>query len=115
MTYQNKLYLEDWDHFGQGLYVVIWLGLRYVRVFFNDYKSFHDNFIFVGPLDVVKSQIQSGKYNGHYLTLLKDIVTKGLLFRGILPGMTRSFVANGISMVAYDKTEYFLKSLKKSE
>lgn len=64
----------------------------------------------IWPLDVVKSQVQSGKYEGvSYWTLLKDIHSKGLLFRGVLPGLLRSFIANGISMVAYDKTSAFLK------
>lgn len=65
----------------------------------------------IWPLDVCKSQLQSGneKYKGKsYLCLLKDIYRSGLLFRGLLPGLARSTFANGFSMVAYNYTEKFL-------
>jgi len=67
----------------------------------------------VWPLDVAKSQIQSGdkKYtNMRYIDLMRNIIDKKLLFRGLLPGLTRSFIANGLSMVAYDKVNIMLKS-----
>ena len=64
----------------------------------------------IWPLDVVKSQLQSGKYIGKsYFYLLRDIVKDGLLFRGIVPGLLRSTIANGFSMVAYKKVESILK------
>ena len=65
------------------------------------------------PLDVVKSQLQSGRYEGrHYGELLRDIVGSGLAFRGLLPGLLRSFVANGVSMVVYQKVLAQLKEMK---
>lgn len=58
----------------------------------------------VWPLDVVKSQLQSGKFHGRsYAALLVDNFRTGALFRGLLPGLTRSFIANGCSMVVYRK------------
>jgi hypothetical protein len=54
--------------------------------------------------------LQSGNYAGKsYGTLIKDVFTSGLLFRGIVPGLARSTIANGFSMVAYKKMEAFLK------
>jgi hypothetical protein len=70
----------------------------------------------IWPLDVAKSQIQSGDKaytNMRYFDLMKDIVKKRLLFRGLLPGLTRSFIANGFSMVAYDNVERMLVSMRK--
>lgn len=65
----------------------------------------------VWPLDVAKSQLQSGNYAGKsYFHLVKDIITTGKIFRGLLPGLTRSTVANGSSMVVYKKVEELLKS-----
>ena len=64
----------------------------------------------IWPLDVVKSQLQSGNYQGKsFFFLLKDVIKTGRLFQGIVPGLTRSFIANGCSMVAYQKTEDFFK------
>ena len=66
--------------------------------------------ISIWPLDVTKSLIQSGNYAGKsYGTLLKDVFTNGSLFRGIVPGLARSTIANGFSMVAYKKVEALLK------
>lgn len=70
----------------------------------------------IWPLDVAKSQVQSGDKvysNMRYIDLMKDIVKKRLLFRGLLPGLTRSSIANGFSMMAYDYVEEFLKNLRK--
>ena len=65
----------------------------------------------VWPLDVAKSQLQSGNYEGKsFMYLLKDLFRTGLIFRGIVPGLTRSAIANGCSMVVYKKVEsYFLE------
>ena len=64
----------------------------------------------IWPLDVVKSQLQSGNYAGKsYGTLIKDVFSSGLIFRGLAPGLARSTIANGFSMVAYKKMEAFLK------
>jgi solute carrier family 25 carnitine/acylcarnitine transporter 20/29 len=66
----------------------------------------------IWPLDVVKTQLQSGKYkNQHFFELLRDNFKKGVFFRGLLPGLLRSFVANGCSMVVYHKTLIFLNDL----
>ena len=68
----------------------------------------------IWPLDVAKSQIQSGNYkNTNYFLILKDVFKKGLFFRGLFPGLTRSTVANGLSMMAYDNVDKLLKEYKK--
>jgi len=62
----------------------------------------------VWPLDVIKSQRQSGNYPGYSsLALLTEAARGGLLFRGLLAGLARSTVANGSAMVAYKKIEEF--------
>eukprot|EP00957_Ditylum_brightwellii_P004194 319281-Ditylum_brightwellii.AAC.1 len=54
----------------------------------------------IWPLDVVKSRAQSGKFEGvGMVQLLKDAAKDGHLWRGVGPGLTRSFIANGSSMV----------------
>jgi solute carrier family 25 carnitine/acylcarnitine transporter 20/29 len=64
----------------------------------------------IWPLDVVKSQAQSGNYKGVPVTaLLVDVVRSGALFRGLLPGLVRSTFANGIAMVAFAKTKEVLE------
>lgn len=63
----------------------------------------------IWPLDVVKTQLQSGKYAGKSpLVLIRDVSRSGLLYRGLLPGLTRSTLANGLSMVVYKKVEALL-------
>jgi len=55
------------------------------------------------PLDVIKTQRQSGNYDGSGgLSLLKKNFQKGVLFRGLIPGLFRSTIANGTSMVVYE-------------
>lgn len=62
----------------------------------------------VWPLDVIKSQKQSGNYQGYTaLALLKEASRTGLLFRGVIPGLLRSTLANGCGMVAYKRVEEF--------
>lgn len=57
----------------------------------------------VWPADVIKSQRQSGNYeNQSTLTLLKNNMRTGRLFRGVVPGLLRSSLANGSSMVVYE-------------
>jgi len=57
----------------------------------------------IWPLDVLKTQQQSGNYEGHStLQLLKTNLQNGRLFRGVLPGLVRSTIANGSSMVVYE-------------
>ena len=55
------------------------------------------------PIDVIKTQTQSGNYGGSGgIKLLKENFEKGVLFRGITPGLFRSTLANGTSMVVYE-------------
>lgn len=66
----------------------------------------------IWPLDVVKSQIQSGHaqlVSRGMLNLLKDSYKSGALYRGLMPGLTRSALANGLSMVVYKRVENMLK------
>ena len=57
----------------------------------------------IWPLDVAKSRKQSGLYEGvSTFQLVKDIVRTGALYRGLLPGLMRSTVANGTGMFMYD-------------
>lgn len=70
----------------------------------------------IWPLDVAKSQLQSGKYQGKgFGVLLRDIISSGRLFRGLIPGLARSTVANGTSMVVYKKVEHALKHMTGGE
>lgn len=58
----------------------------------------------VWPLDVVKSQMQSGLHNDRsLLSLISTNIRSGAAYKGLLPGLARSFVANGCSMVVYKK------------
>jgi len=67
-------------------------------------------------LDVTKSRLQSGKFEGKGLYhVLSDIIKKGHLFQGLLPGLTRSFIANGSSMVVYTHVETALKKQWRKE
>lgn len=67
----------------------------------------------IWPLDVTKSQVQSGKFPGRsFGSLLLGNIRTGNIFRGLLPGLTRSFIANGCSMEVYNLV---LKKLKERE
>jgi len=69
----------------------------------------------IWPLDVVKSQLQSGKFAGKsYMELLTYNIRSGAVFRGLLPGLTRSFIANGCSMVVYKEILTMLKDQRNS-
>ena len=61
----------------------------------------------VWPADVVKTMRQSGNYDGNMssLSLLKDNIKNGRAFRGLVPGLIRSTIANGSSMVVYEMVE----------
>lgn len=66
----------------------------------------------IWPFDVIKTQRQSGKYqHQNSFELLVTIIKHGQLYRGIVPGLVRSTVANGCSMVVYKKVESYLKTL----
>jgi solute carrier family 25 (mitochondrial carnitine/acylcarnitine transporter), member 20/29 len=57
----------------------------------------------IWPGDVVKSQRQSGNYgNASSISLLRANIANGNMFRGLLPGLARSTIANGCSMVIYE-------------
>ena len=55
----------------------------------------------IWPLDVVKSRVQSGRYEGGWTKQLSEVVRTGVLFRGLLPGLLRSTIANGASMTVF--------------
>lgn len=60
----------------------------------------------VWPLDVIKSQRQSGNYESRSsISLSREAAQTHHLYRGLLPGLGRSTVANGCAMVAYKKIE----------
>ena len=58
----------------------------------------------VWPMDVIKTQRQSGNYsrNKSAWQMLKDNYQSGRIFRGLIPGLARSSIANGSSMVVYE-------------
>ena len=63
----------------------------------------------VWPGDVVKTQRQSGNYEGvSALGLLKENIATGRMYKGVLPGLGRSTIANGSSMVVYEMTHVAL-------
>ena len=58
----------------------------------------------VWPFDVVKTQRQSGHYPGlGALDLLRRAYCESALYRGLLPGLVRSSIANGTSMMVYKR------------
>lgn len=62
--------------------------------------------LMIWPLDVLKSQRQSGFFEGVPTSkLLYDIVRTGALFRGVVPGLIRSVFANGTSMYVYNQVQ----------
>ena len=67
----------------------------------------------IWPLDVVKSQIQSGQLehaNKNMIGLLRSSYASGALYKGLMPGLTRSALANGLSMMVYKSVEKRLRS-----
>lgn len=64
----------------------------------------------IWPLDVVKSQRQSGLFEGlSSWRLLSISFRDGKMYRGIVPGLSRSFLANGCAMEAYNWTQKVLQ------
>lgn len=60
----------------------------------------------IWPLDVVKSQRQSGMFAGQSSwALLVNAAKTGKLYRGLLPGLLRSSVANGCAMTVYTEVK----------
>lgn len=69
----------------------------------------------IWPLDVVKTAIQSGQYKDKSFSfLLKDTIRSGRLFRGLVPGLLRSTIANGLAMVVMKRVEKEL-TLRKAQ
>ena len=69
----------------------------------------------IWPLDVVKSQIQSGQTalkDKGIVGLLMASYRSGALYRGLVPGLTRSALANGLSMMVYKEVEKALKQTR---
>lgn len=67
----------------------------------------------IWPLDVIKSQVQSGNFKDKStLQLLIHLSQMGHLYRGLVPGLCRSAIANGCSMVAYDKAVKYLQQFE---
>lgn len=66
----------------------------------------------IWPLDVVKSRIQSGYHVGKSgWTILKEAKADGSMFRGLTPGLIRSFTANSLSMAFMT---WFVAELRKT-
>ncbi|GBG29327.1 Mitochondrial carrier protein [Hondaea fermentalgiana] len=60
----------------------------------------------IWPLDVAKSMRQSGLYKGRSTSsLIFEVFRTGRIFRGIVPGLARSFLANGFAMMAYSEVQ----------
>ena len=56
----------------------------------------------IWPMDVVKSRLQSGKFEGKGMrAVMRDVFQSGALYRGLGAGMSRSFLANGVGMECY--------------
>jgi|TARA_B110000208_G_scaffold188826_1_gene249215 solute carrier family 25 carnitine/acylcarnitine transporter 20/29 len=65
----------------------------------------------IWPLDVVKSQIQSGLHGKRGVaSLLLEAVRSGKMFTGLVPGLMRSTIANGCGMTVYVAVEARLKA-----
>jgi len=68
--------------------------------------------ITIWPLDVAKSAAQSGLYEGRSnMSLIYEVFRSGKVFRGIVPGLARSFIANGCAMTAYTEVKKHLNEI----
>jgi len=68
----------------------------------------------IWPMDVVKTQLQSGDaaVKGKSLPqVLMHVIKTRALFRGLVPGLMRSTISNGCAMVAYKKVQSALSSI----
>jgi len=65
------------------------------------------------PMDVIKTQRQSGNYPSTVssYTLLKENFVSGKLLRGLVPGLIRSTISNGSSMVVYEYVHVHLSQI----
>ena len=70
----------------------------------------------VWPLDVLKSRLQSGKYEGQGIAaVFRDIAkNRASLTSGMAPGLIRAAYANGMSMMVYRYVEGVLLSESES-
>jgi len=70
----------------------------------------------IWPLDVVKTQIQADPNNSKKSIgrILLTVIESGAIFRGLVPGLSRSFVANGLAMMAYKEVEKSLKEMREN-
>ena len=84
---------------------VCWLDLAKplgLHPFFYGALCSNLSWLMLWPADVVKTQRQSGKHgDASALNLLARAARTGTLYRGLLPGLIRSSVANGTSMSVY--------------
>jgi solute carrier family 25 carnitine/acylcarnitine transporter 20/29 len=64
----------------------------------------------VWPLDVVKSNMQAstGSSSRSLSSVIRSVIGSGNMFRGYTAGITRSFVANGASLKAYQVSQKFI-------
>eukprot|EP00605_Chrysophyceae_sp_TOSAG23-4_P001402 GSChrysophyteH1.ASY1.ANO1.1524.1 assembled CDS len=70
----------------------------------------------IWPMDVVKTMVQSGNYAGRSLpSLLAETVRTRALFKGLLPGLVRSTIANGTAMSIYSRILREIKEKRRLE
>lgn len=71
----------------------------------------------IWPLDVVKSRLQSGKFKEgmSMRQALADSYRSGAMFRGLAPGLLRSFIANGVGMTVMVAVQKELKEMRREE
>eukprot|EP00924_Labyrinthula_sp_SR-Ha-C_P015955 maker-scaffold_4-snap-gene-14.10-mRNA-1 protein AED:0.07 eAED:0.14 QI:0/0/0/1/1/1/3/0/261 len=73
----------------------------------------------VWPLDVLKSRVQSGNYEnlrrrkGGVSTMGLNVFKEGKIFRGVIPGLLRSSIANGCGMSVYVRVKEICDGLVK--
>ena len=80
--------------------------------FFSGALCSNLSWLMLWPMDVVKTQRQSGKFgDASALSLLSRAASTGMLYRGLVPGLIRSSVANGTSMYVYKRVHAELSRL----
>ncbi len=67
----------------------------------------------VWPIDVVRARRQSGLYGGaSSWDILRQLVASRSLYAGVLPGLARSTIANGVGMWSMSKYVAWMKRTK---
>jgi solute carrier family 25 carnitine/acylcarnitine transporter 20/29 len=67
----------------------------------------------VWPGDVIKTQRQSGNFEGWTAgKLFRWNMANGTMFKGVVPGLARSTIANGCGMVVYEYVVLWLNQIK---